>query len=167
MDIEGYLLTSGFALLIVLLGWADQITSKSKETKDLEADFLKNGKVKRTDFKKMIEQRGATEDSFNALINFLYSAEQDNLEIFEIIVNIRNDITELDKQYHARFWILVCLSIYLFVAGIVAFFIPDTFKLWLLIPNLDIVALTFFNLIKIYILENRHNKNIRNIMEKI
>jgi len=167
MDIEGYLLGSGFALLIVLLGWADQITSKSKETKDLEADFLRNGKVKRADYKKMVGRRGSTEDSFNALVNFLYSAEKDNIEIFEIIVNIRRDIAELDKQYRFRFWILTFLSIYLFATGILAFFIKESFKFWLLLPNLALVSFIYVNLIRIYCLENRHNKNIHDVMEKL
>jgi len=167
VDIEGYLLASGFALLIVLLGWADQITSKSKETKDLEADFLRNGKVKRVDYKKMVEGRGTTEDSFNALVDFLYSAEKDNVEIFEIIVNIRKDIAELDRQYRFRFWLLTCLSIYLFLAGMLAFFIAGTLKVWLLLPNLLLVIVVFINLINIYMLETRHNKNIRGAMEKL
>ena len=167
MDIEGYLLGSGFALLIVLLGWADQITSKRKETKDLEADFLKNGKVKRADYQKIVKQRGATEDSFNALVDFLFSEEKDNIEIFEIIVNIRNDLAKLDKQYRFRFWMLTCLSIYLFLSGVLAYFIKDAYKFWLLLPNLVLVSLVFLNLIKIYNLENRHNKNIRDVMEKL
>jgi hypothetical protein len=167
VDFSGFLLGSGFALLVVLLGWADQITSKSKETRDLEADFLRNGKVKRNDYKMMVEQRGSTKDSFNALVDFLYSAEKDNVEIFEIILNIRRDITKLDKQYRFRFWILTCLSIYLFLSGIISFFIEDPYKFWLLFPSLVLVALIYVNLIKTYNLENRHNKNIRDVMEKL
>jgi len=71
MDIEGFLLVSGFALLVVLVGWANQITSKSKETKDLEADFLKKAKLKRADYKKIVNEGGATEDSFKTLVDFL------------------------------------------------------------------------------------------------
>ena len=167
MDIAGYLLGSGFALLIVLLGWADQITSKNKETKDLETDFLRNGKIKRVNYKKMVEGKGATQDSFDALIDFLYSAEKENVEIFELIVNTRKDMIVLDRQYRYRFWMLTCLSIYLFLAGILALFVAETYKLWLLAPNALLVALIFVNLIKIYVLETRHNRNIHNIMEKL
>lgn len=167
MDIEGYLLGSGFALLVVLLGWANQITSKSKETKDLEADFLKNGKVKRTDYKKIVRDRGATEDSFKALVNFLYSEEKDNVAIFEIIVNIKSDLSKLDKQYRFRFWILTCLSICLFVTGVMAFFFEEPFKSWLLLPNLALIISVFINLISVYNLEKRHIKNIHDVMEKL
>lgn len=167
MDITGYLLGSGFALLIVLLGWADQITSKNKETKELEADFLRNGKIKRADYKKMVEGKGVTRDSFNTLIDFLYSAETDNVEILEIIVNIKKDMIVLDRQYRHRFWLLVGLSIYLFLAGISAIFVSDPHKLWLLVPDILLVALIFANLIKIYVLESRHNRNIHSIMEKL
>jgi len=52
MDVAGFLFASGFALLVVLLGWSSQITSKSKETKGIENKFLEKAKIKRPDFKK-------------------------------------------------------------------------------------------------------------------
>jgi hypothetical protein len=167
MDIAGYLLASGFALLVVLLGWANQITSKSKETKDLEADFLKQGKIKLTDYKKIVKDRGATDDSFKALVNFLYSEKKDNAEIFELIVRIKSDLIRLDRQYRFRFWILTLLSLCFFITGVASFFLTEPLKYWLLSPNLVLVVMIFINLISVYCLENRHNNNIRAIMEKV
>jgi hypothetical protein len=77
----------------------------------------------------MVEGKGTTQDSFDALIDFLYSAEKDNVEILEIIVNIKKDMIVLDKHYRYRFWMLTCLSIYLFSAGILALFVDDIYKL--------------------------------------
>jgi len=167
MDIEGYLLGSAFALLIVLLGWANQITTKKKETKDLEAEFLKKGKIKLTDYKKIIDEKGSTEDSFKALVDFLYSKKTDNASIFEFISSLKKDLNLLDKKYYYRFWILFGLSLSLFITGILAIFIEKKYKVYLLIPNIIIVSLVYINLIRIYNLENRYNKNIHRVMEKL
>lgn len=167
MDIEGFLLASGFALLVVLVGWANQITSRSKEAKDLEADFLKKAKLKRTDYKKMINEGGATEDSFTAVVDFLYSAEEDNVVVFDKIKRVKEDLQSLDKKYSWRFWILLLMSISLFVSGTLAFFISPAYKLWALAPNLIFVILVFHNLIKIHNLEKRYTKNIYEAMEKL
>ena len=51
MDIESFLLTSGFALIVVLIGWSNQITTRSKETRELEQEFIQKAKVKSQKYK--------------------------------------------------------------------------------------------------------------------
>ncbi len=167
LNIEGFLLPSGFALLVVLVGWANQITSKSKETKDLEADFLKKAKLKRSDYKKIVNEGGATEDSFNALVDFLYTKKEEDLEIFDKIKHIKEDIGRLDNHYSWRFWVLLWMSICFFITGIIAFFLPLNEKFWAILPNLIFVVLVFVNLIKVHNLEKRYTKNISDAMEKL
>ncbi len=167
MDIEGFLLASGFALLIVLVGWANQITSRSKEAKDLEAEFLRKAKLKRNDYKKMVNEGGATEDSFTAVVDFLYSAEEDNVVVYDKIKRIKEDLQSLDKKYSWRFLILLSMSISLFVSGTIALFVLSPYKLWALVPNLAFVILIYYNLIKTYNLEKRYTKNIYEAMEKL
>jgi len=167
MDIEGFLLASGFALLVVLLGWANQITSKSKETKELEGDFLAKAKLKRDDYKKMINEGGATEDSFTAVVDFLYSSEEENVVIFDKINRVKEDLQSLDTKYSWRFWILLLMSISLFVSGTVALFLAPAYKLWVLIPNSIFVIIVFCNLVKVHNLEKRYIKNISEAMEKL
>ncbi len=167
MDIEGFLLASGFALLVVLVGWANQITSKSKEMKDLEADFLKKAKLKRRDYKKIVNEGGATEDSFNALVDFLYTKKEEDLEIFDKIKQIKEDIDKLDDHYSWRFWLLLSMSICFFITGTIVFFLPLNEKFLGIIPNLIFVLLVFVNLIKVHNLEKRYTKNISDAMEKL
>ena len=167
MNIEGFLLASGFALLVVLLGWASQITSKSKETKELEGHFLAKAKLRRNDYRKMINEGGATEDSFTAVVDFLYSSEEDNVVIFDKIKRVKEDLQSLDTKYNWRFWILLLMSISLFVSGIVAFFLIPADKLWALIPYLLFVIIVYYNLVKVHILEKRYIKNISEAMEKL
>lgn len=167
MNIEGFLLASGFALLVVLVGWANQITSRSKEAKDLEADFLKKAKLKRADYKKIVNEGGATEDSFKTLVDFLYTKKEEDLQIFEKIKFIRADIEKLDKKYGGRFWILLWMSICFFVTGSIAFFLTPEEEFWAILPNLIFVVLVFVNLIKVHNIEKRYTKNISEAMEKL
>lgn len=167
MDFAGFLLASGFALLVVLLGWADQITSKSKDVKDLEEDFLKKAEFKRGDYKTIIKEGGATEGSFSALVGFLYSKKEKDVEIFEKIKEIKIGISSLDTKYGRRFWILVWMSASLFVTGIIALLIPNDYKIWVLSPNLIFVVLVFNNLITVHSLEKQYKKNISETMEKL
>jgi len=169
MDIEGFLFASGFALMVVLLGWASQITSKSKETRELEADFLEKAKVKRPDYKRIINKAGSTEDSFFALVDFLYAKERkkEDIEIFEKIKVVKSDLEKLDKKYSWRFWVLIWMSISFFITGIIAFFLPRRDEFWAAFPNLIFAVLVFVNLIKVHNLEKRYTKNIREAMEKL
>ena len=167
MDVAGFLLASGLALLIVLLGWASQITSKSKETKELEADFLKKAKVKREDFKKMINEGGATEDSFIAVVNFLFSTEEDNVVVFDKIKRVKEELDSLDRKYSWRFWILLLMSMSLFLSGAVSFFVCESYKLYTLLPNSIFVVVVFCNLITIHNLEKKYVRNISEAMEKL
>lgn len=167
MDIEGFLLASGFALLIVLVGWANQMTTKSKETKDLEADFIKKAKLKRADYKIIVSEGGSTEDSLKTLVNFLYSKKEEDLQIFDKIKFIKADIEQLDNKYRGRFWILLWMSICFFVTGIAAFLLPLNKKFWAMLPNLFFVLLAFINLIKVHHLEKRYANNIFETMEKL
>ena len=167
MDIAGFLLASGFALVVVLLGWANTITTKSKETKDLEDDFLEKAKLKKSEYKKMIEEGGATDDSFAAVVNFLYSDQEDNVVIFEKIKRIRDELKSLDVKYGRRFWILLFMSISFLVSGIVAFFLDPAYQLWALVPSFIFVVVVICNLITVHNLEKKYIENISEAMRKL
>lgn len=166
-DVERFLLASGFALLVVLVGWANQISSKNKETKDLEADFLRKANLKGDDYKKIVNERGATEESFNALVEFLYTKNEEDLDIFDKIRHIKEDIPKLRDYYGRRFWLLLWMSISLFITGTISFILPLNEKFWAIIPNLIFVAFLFFNLMKVHELEKRYTKNLSDAMEKL
>lgn len=170
MDIDGFLLASGFALLVILLGWTSQITSKSKETKEIENKFLEKAKIKRPDFKKIISKSNYTVDSLSKLIDFLFSEKKDkeeDIKIYQKIEIIYDDLIILDKRYNSRFWILFFMSISFFISGIICLFLCSTYKLITLVPNLVFVIVIFYNLTKVYNLEKRYVKNISEIMEEL
>ncbi len=169
MDISGFLLTSGFVLLVVLLGWSNIITSKSKETKDLEAEFLKKANLKSADYKSIIDKAGSTKESLNMLVEFLYSRtrEQVHIEVFERIKQVKKEIKYLDKEYSWRFWLLLITTGILFITGVKSLFLETGNKNIALLPNAFTVILLFKNLITVHLLENKYSENMYQIMEKL
>ena len=167
MDIEGFLFTSGFALLVVLVGWLNQITSRSKETRDLENEFIEEAKVKRKDYKDIVNKKSA-EKSIYALVDFLYSKrEESQIETFDKISKMKKDLPILDKKYSNRFWILLITSISLIISGIVCYFLPEPYKIYTVLFNMIFVILMIVNLIRTYNLEKKYLANIREVMEEL
>jgi hypothetical protein len=167
MDIGGYLFGSGFGLLIVLLGWGDQLTTKNQETKDLQEQFRKKARLHKEDLQGMIADGGATEQSFSAMVDFLFSKEEKHLELFEKLKGIKKDLVALDKRYNRRYWLLTSLSLTLFTTGIISLLISADYKFWLLAPSLLLIALVFVNLIGVYNLEKKYTKNLNKAMESL
>lgn len=164
MDVAGYLLGSGFGLLIVLLGWANQITSKNKQTKDLESQFLKKARVRQEDYRRMVDEGGATEESLDSLIQFLFTKEEGDLEAFSRIQAVKKKIDTLDRKYSQRFWLLTSLSILLFGSGIGALLTPREYNLWMLSPSLVLIAFVFVNLVAVYNIEKKYTKDLNEVM---
>lgn len=167
MDIEGFLLASGFALLVVLVGWSNQITSRSKETRDLEQEFIAKAKMKRKDYKDIINKKSA-EKSIYALVDFLYSnREESEIEAFDKITKIRKNLPILNKKYSNRFWILLITSISLIISGIGSYYLPEQYKIYAVFFNMIFVILMIVNLVVTYNLEKKYSANIRKAMEEL
>ena len=167
MDIEGFLLASGFALLVVLVGWSNQMTSRSKETRDLEQEFIAKAKLKREDYKDIVNKK-SVEKSIYALVNFLYSNRKESeIEAFDKITKIRKNLPMLDKKYSNRFWILLITSISLMISGIASYYLPERYKIYAVLLNTTFVVLMIVNLVTTYNLEKRYSANIRKTMEEL
>lgn len=167
MDIEGFLLTAGFALLVVLVGWSNQITSRSKETRDLEQEFIAKAKMKRKDYKEIVNKKSG-EKSIYALVDFLYSKrEESEIEAFDKITKIRKSLPKLDKKYSDRFWILLITSISFIISGLSGYFFLEPYKIYVVLFNMVFVILMIVNLITTYNLENKYSANIRKAMEEL
>ena len=168
MDIEGFLLASGFALLVVLVGWTNQITSRSKETRDLEQDFIAKAKIKRKDYKSMINKGKSAEKSILALVDFLYSKrDESDIIAFDKITKIKKDIPLLNKKYANRFWILLITSISFIVSGISASYFFEQYKIYFSLFNMVFVILMIINLVTTYRLEKNYSENIYKTMEEL
>jgi len=168
MDVTGFLLASGFALLVVLVGWSNQITTRSKETRELEQEFISKAKVKRQDYKNILNKGKSAEKSISALIDFLYSKrDESDIRAFDKITKIKKDLPSLNKKYANRFWILLITSISLIISGIGSYFLPETYRIYVVLFNMIFVIMMIINLITTYTLEKRYSENIYKAMEDL
>jgi cytochrome b subunit of formate dehydrogenase len=166
------LLSSGIALLIVLIGWSNQITSKGKELKETEKAFIEKAKIKEAKYKKMIQEKGATERSFEILIDFLYTKKDKEIAEFEKIKSIKKDFEKLNAEYNNRFWILVILSVFFLITGVLTLFVDKNTSILCLKPEHFLMYLNVFpiiaaycNLVHIYNIEKRFAQTINEVME--
>lgn len=168
MDIEGFLLASGFTLIVVLIGWSNQITTRGKETREIEQDFLVKAKLKSKEYKKILNKKSSVESSISALVDFLYSKrDEEDIKIFNRITKIKKDLPNLNKKYAHRFWILLITAISLISSGIVSYFFAQQYKIYALAFNLIFVIIMIMNLITTYNLERKYSENISKIMEDL
>jgi hypothetical protein len=174
VEITSILLSSGIALLIVLVGWSSQITSKGKELKETEKSFIEKAKIKESKYKKMVQEKGSTEKSFQILIEFLFKHKDKDVEIFEKIKEIKTDFQKLNEKYNMRFWILVSLSISFFITGFLTFFVESDCKLlnldpkiWIMFINTIPITIAYINLIQVYNTEKKFAQTIYDVMEKL
>lgn len=168
MDIVELLLASGFALLVVLVGWSNQITSRSKETRELEQEFITKAKMKRKDYKDLINKGKSAEKSISALIDFLYSKrEESEINVFDKVTKIKKDLPVLNKKYSNRFWILLITSISFMISGIAYCLLPEQYNFYSIPLNILFIILMIINLVTTYSLEKRYSENISKAMEDL
>jgi len=166
--VEGFLLASGFALLVVLVGWSNQITIRSKETRDLEQEFIIKAKIKDKDYKNMINKGKSAEKSISSLINFLYSKRgESEIKAFEKITKIKKDLPLLNKKYANRFWILLITSISFIISGVGSYYLLEAYKIYVIFFNLIFIFMMIINLVSTYTLEKRYSENIHEAMEEL
>lgn len=168
MDIIELLLASGFALLVVLVGWSNQITIRSKETRELEQEFITKAKMKRKDYKDLINKGKSAEKSISALIDFLYSKrEESEINVFDKVTKIKKDLPVLNKKYSNRFWILLITSIFFMISGIAYYLLPEPYNFYSIPFNILFIILMIINLVTTYSLEKRYSENISKAMEEL
>ncbi len=166
MDIGGFLLSAGFALFVVLLGWSGQITSKSKEIKEVERGFSEKVEEKyKKNYDKITNKVGTSEESLFALIDFLYSkTDQEDVEALDQIQNIKKAIPKLNKKYNFRFWIMLTTSLSFLISGIIYLILIES-HIYIIITNIILIIILFFNLITSHALERSYVEDMTRLME--
>jgi len=167
MDVVGFLFTGGFALLVVLLGWSSQITSKGKEIRQMEKRFSEKigGKYKK-DYNKIINKAGTFDESLSSLVGFLFSKTDDkDIETLNRIRVIKKAIPNLNKKYNFRFWMMFVSSLSFLISGIV-YLVCVKSHAYVIIVNTILVLTMFFNLITAHLLEKKYVEEMAELMEE-
>jgi len=124
----GFLLGGGFALLIALLGWSDQIRGTQERTRIQEREFLDTYNFRWEHFRSLIRTSESpnAETRLAAVLRILGSGGLTNqvdvllLEDFEHLDDIRY---KLENSYSIRYWCVFIASVEMLITGILSIYL--------------------------------------------
>lgn len=123
-----FLFASGFGLFLALLAWGDQIRGMTRETRELERDFLQKHKLTREQFKRALGASSPTE-RLHGLAEIMHSgklktvSEIEALGDFEEWLSLSDGLRRLHSQ---KYWLALALAVSLFLAGGLSTFLGTT-----------------------------------------
>lgn len=165
-DLSLFLLGSGFAVFVALLGWSDQIRGLTRETYELQADFLKQYNLTKAELLPAIRAETADEQlqAFTALMqtNKLEAAGVRLLPLFRAWTQQHR---RLDRMQSWKYRLTVALSLVFFAAGILVIFgCPEVIAIF---PPAAVLASIFGLIIATNIAERRLHATLGEMMERI
>jgi len=150
---ETYLLGYGFAVVLALISWSDNIKDIQKETREIETEFAKKKGTSYTKIRIILsQQRGISlEKRIDSLISFFRKTGPDR-EIDEILTVIKEFRqlfelrVKLENYIQLKFRMIVILAFYFIISGVAACCISNTcyvyvFKIKVLVEYLFIILL--------------------------
>jgi hypothetical protein len=138
---EQFLIGTGIALLMVLIGWSEQIGNLHKDTMEVEKEFSNDRKVKWSKIRPLIRSNSTPEQKLKAL-NII--VEESNFQDTKDI-DIMGKLSELDEKrcqleslYNIKYILILCLTSLFFISGTINYFISASCKtnlFWFEIPT--------------------------------
>jgi hypothetical protein len=122
MDSE-FLLTAGFALLLLLVGWSDQLRELRSSTRDVERQFLKRIRGQTDQFRKLFNKNKTTLEAERleaslVILGKALKADSHGNNLYSVI-ELSKRMQILDALYSLRFWTMLGLATELLLGGIV------------------------------------------------
>lgn len=170
-DISTFLLGSGLALLIALLAWGEQIRAITRDTRDLERDFLELTRLSRGQLNAVL-QAETVDDRLVAFTNLIASGKltsASQVQILPLFERWRVLGTKLQSLQSKKYWFTIVLTVILFASGIAAALTPmDVGPLFavLMPPSVLIIALLWI-VIAAGRVEQKLNDVLKQIAEKV
>ncbi len=162
-DVPLFLLGSGFAIFVALLGWSDQIRGIARETRELQSEFLRQNRLRRSELQPVLD--AATDEEqllcFTRLMPRLGSASA--VRLLPLLRDWDRQAKRLEKVQSWKYYLTVVLSLLCFCCGVAALSGASPVPL-LVIPGL--VAAGIFGLIvAASIQEQELNKTLTKMAE--
>jgi hypothetical protein len=126
-DLSVFLLGSGLALLIALLAWGEQIRAITKDTRDLERDFLGVTGLTRSHLNALLQARDDNERlvAFTSIMASGSITTALQVEILPLFERWRAFGSKLRRLQSAKYWLTICLTVVFLLAGALAALQPD------------------------------------------
>jgi aryl carrier-like protein len=165
-DITLFLFGSGFAVFVALLGWSDQIRGLTRETYELQSEFLKTTNLTKTELLPVLRASTADEQlhAFTGLMQ-TNKLGADGVRLLPLLRNWRRHHGRLEQIQSWKYGLTVALSLTFFVCGgLVMAGCPD----WIaaLCPALVLMSL-FVLIIVANVFERRLHSTLTQMMERI
>jgi uncharacterized membrane protein len=175
------LIGAGFALLIALLAWSDQILSLHKETIEAEDTLEKKRSLNWRIIKVLLRKKPEPELILATLNEMLTKESEDSLEDIQIIqtfINLDEKAKGLRFLNKVKYILVVILTFSFFIGGVATLFInsSSTFNIFgftinhNIIPFVICVLFSLFILVYIVILnfkENNYRTMFIQLLEEI
>ncbi|MCJ7504740.1 MAG: hypothetical protein MUP80_17025 [Acidobacteriia bacterium] len=119
-----FLLGSGLALLITLLGWSDQIRNFNRDSIDLMDKFVEKTGIRKTDFQRFLRSTNPT-DRLAAVTAMMNSGKLKTVEDVEL-TGLFNQLGDISKHLGGlcsrKYFFTLCLTGCMFATGTVSLF---------------------------------------------
>jgi hypothetical protein len=170
-DIATFLLGTGLALLIALLAWGEQIRAITRDTRDLERDFLELTQLSRGQLNEVLHAE-TDDDRLIAFTNLyasgkLTSAHQ--VQILPLFKRWRELGSHLQGLQSKKYWLTITLTVVFFGSGIGAAVasLGALTLLTLLFPPAVLIAMLLYIVIAAGRVEQKLNEVLKQIAEKV
>jgi hypothetical protein len=170
-DLAVFLIGSGLALLIALLAWGEQIRAITRDTRDLERDFLQVTGLTRAQLSALL-QASTDDDRLVAFTNLMASGKltsASQVEILPLFERWRAHGTKLRSLQSRKYWLTIILTVVFLVTGTFAAFAPEglaPISVMLVIPGILVVIL-LVTVVSAGRVEQRLNALLMQIAEKV
>ena|SRR6266404_4083668 len=170
-----FLLASGLALFIALLGWSDQIRGIDQDTRDLEQRFLKKTSINKRNFLDIVKSK-SPDDRLIALTQAVNDGKittKVSVEVLQAFTTYVSQWSRLERLSALKYNMTIALTIALFVAGTASLFTNPTQQIQIVISFrvemiILILPMTLIGLLLILIIcSARQEKALRSLLNSM
>lgn len=164
-DLTLFLLGSGFAIFVALLGWSDQIRGLAKETRELQSEFLRRHGLSRVELQPVLEAATPEEQlqCFTRLMPRLSSAS--GVRLLPLLRDWHRQAKFLEKIQSWKYYLTVGLSFAFFCTGGLAAF--QVSEVWLILIPATLIFFLFCLILAANVAEQALHQTLNKMTEHL
>jgi hypothetical protein len=166
-DTSAFLLGSGLALLIALLAWGEQIRAITKDTRDLERDFLEATELKRSQLAPFFHAKNV-DDQLAPLSSVMASGKLSDAAQVELLPLFRQwrDLSGGFRSLQSRkYWLTILVTLVCFLTGTFHALFPA--QITVLAALVCVLALQVLGLLLMIVLAGRVERRLNALLMQI
>jgi len=179
--VEEFLIGTGIALLLALLGWSEQIKSWHKDTMETEKAFCEERNINWSQIRQLIRTDAPAVKKLKVLGNLLKIEALTNIQDVNLIgefMNLDKKRSKLEDLYKIKYKLVLIMTFLFLLSGIINYFVDERCKIETFIINIptEFIPICICVLFSIGLLcfntyltsiESKYKDELLNLMEKI